>query len=102
MIKYKAVKEVPFFLRENKIINGKLFIYTVQPDAPVNLTLETKTSASITNLWAKWSPPPIADVRSNSHVYHYELRLKTEEMEEWEVMGKYIYCVNALLMSCLV
>uniref|UniRef100_A0A8V5H4Y1 Prolactin receptor n=1 Tax=Melopsittacus undulatus TaxID=13146 RepID=A0A8V5H4Y1_MELUD len=59
----------------------------VQPDAPVNLTLETKTSASITNLWAKWSPPPIADVRSNSHVYHYELRLKTEGMEEWETIS---------------
>ncbi|NXD74359.1 PRLR protein, partial [Eolophus roseicapillus] len=59
----------------------------VQPDAPVNLTLETKTSASITNLWAKWSPPPIADVRSNSHMYNYELRLKTEGMEEWETIS---------------
>ncbi|KAM4639399.1 prolactin receptor [Amazona ochrocephala] len=59
----------------------------VQPDAPVNLILETKTSASITNLWAKWSPPPMADVRSNSHVYHYELRLKTEGMEEWETIS---------------
>ncbi|KFQ47235.1 Prolactin receptor [Nestor notabilis] len=58
----------------------------VQPDAPVNLTVETKTSASITNLWAKWSPPPTADVRANSHVYHYELRLKTEGMEEWETI----------------
>ncbi|NXA11799.1 PRLR protein, partial [Sapayoa aenigma] len=59
----------------------------VQPDAPVNLSLETKTSASITYLWAKWSPPPLADVSSNSHVYHYELRLKPEEKEEWETMS---------------
>ncbi|NWI85556.1 PRLR protein, partial [Pitta sordida] len=59
----------------------------VQPDAPVNLSLETKTSASITYLWAKWFPPPLADVSSNSHVYHYELRLKPEEKEEWETMS---------------
>ncbi|NXD82223.1 PRLR protein, partial [Halcyon senegalensis] len=59
----------------------------VQPDAPVNLSLETKTSASIMCLWAKWSPPPLADVSSNSHVYHYELRLKPEEKEEWEIVS---------------
>ncbi|NXO00301.1 PRLR protein, partial [Rhinopomastus cyanomelas] len=59
----------------------------VQPDAPVNLSLETKTSASITYLWATWSPPPLADVSSNPHVYHYELRLKPEEKEEWETIS---------------
>ncbi|KFM11542.1 Prolactin receptor [Aptenodytes forsteri] len=59
----------------------------VQPDAPVNLSLETKTSASIMYLWAKWSPPPLADVSSNSHVYHYELRLKPEEKKEWETVS---------------
>ncbi|NXK45787.1 PRLR protein, partial [Chauna torquata] len=59
----------------------------VQPGSPVNLTLETKTSASIMYLWAKWSPPPLADASSNSHVYHYELRLKPEEKEEWEIVS---------------
>uniref|UniRef100_A0A8C8A949 Prolactin receptor n=1 Tax=Otus sunia TaxID=257818 RepID=A0A8C8A949_9STRI len=59
----------------------------VQPDAPVNLSLETKTSAGIMYLWAKWSPPPLADVSSNSHVYHYELQLKPEEKEEWETIS---------------
>ncbi|XP_027490375.1 prolactin receptor isoform X3 [Corapipo altera] len=59
----------------------------IQPDAPVNLSLETKTSASITYLWAKWSPPPLAAVSSNSHLYHYELRLKPEEKEEWETIS---------------
>ncbi|KAM6034885.1 prolactin receptor isoform 1-T6 [Theristicus caerulescens] len=59
----------------------------VQPDAPVNLSLETKTSASVMYLWAKWSPPPLADVSSNSQVYHYELRLKPEEKEEWETIS---------------
>ncbi|KFQ12617.1 Prolactin receptor [Leptosomus discolor] len=59
----------------------------VQPDAPVNLSLETKTSASVMYLWAKWSPPPLVDVSSNSHVCHYELRLKPEENEEWETIS---------------
>ncbi|NXX15756.1 PRLR protein, partial [Podargus strigoides] len=59
----------------------------VQPDAPVNLSLETKPSAGIMYLWAKWSPPPLAYVSSNSHVYHYELRLKPEEKEEWETVS---------------
>ncbi|XP_074875559.1 prolactin receptor [Buteo buteo] len=71
----------------------------VQPDAPMNLSLETKTSASIMNLWAKWSPPPLSDVSSNSHVYHYELRLKPEEKEEWETIPvgvQTMYKVNRL------
>ncbi|XP_057899497.1 prolactin receptor [Melospiza georgiana] len=59
----------------------------VQPDAPVNLSLETNTSANLTYLWAKWSPPPLADASSNSHTYHYELRLKPEEKEEWETVS---------------
>ncbi|NXY23347.1 PRLR protein, partial [Atrichornis clamosus] len=59
----------------------------VQPDAPVNLSLETKTSGNMTYLWAEWSPPPLADVSSNSHIYHYELRLKPEEKEEWETVS---------------
>uniref|UniRef100_A0A8C5X4K7 Prolactin receptor n=1 Tax=Malurus cyaneus samueli TaxID=2593467 RepID=A0A8C5X4K7_9PASS len=59
----------------------------VQPDAPVNLSLETNTSANVSYLWAKWSPPPLADASSNSHVYHYELRLKPEEKEEWETVS---------------
>ncbi|XP_064032653.1 prolactin receptor isoform X1 [Pogoniulus pusillus] len=58
----------------------------VQPDAPVDFSLETKTSPSIIYLWAKWSPPPLVDVSSNSRVYHYELRLKPEEKEEWETI----------------
>lgn len=54
-------------------------------------------------LWAKWSPPPLADASFNSHVYHYELRLKPEEKEEWEVREKCIYFINSLFseFSCL-
>lgn len=61
----------------------------------MNLTLEAKTSASITYLWAKWSPPPLADAGSNSHVYHYELRLKPEEKEEWQEVREEKCCINA-------
>ncbi|NWW37644.1 PRLR protein, partial [Panurus biarmicus] len=59
----------------------------VQPDAPVNLSLETNTSANMSYLWVKWSPPPLAGASFNSHVYHYELRLKPEEKEEWETVS---------------
>ncbi|XP_008491670.1 prolactin receptor isoform X1 [Calypte anna] len=59
----------------------------VQPDAPVNLSLETKTSDSVMQLLAKWSPPQLGDSSSASHVYHYELRLKPEEKEEWETIS---------------
>nr|AGQ20433.1 prolactin receptor [Gallus gallus]AXQ60513.1 prolactin receptor [Gallus gallus] len=58
----------------------------VQPGSPVNLTLETKRSANIMYLWAKWSPPLLADASSN-HLYHYELRIKPEEKEEWETIS---------------
>lgn len=91
--KNKRTKEV-YFQRENWIINGKLFVCTVQPGSPVNLTLETKRSANIMYLWAKWSPPLLADASSN-HLYHYELRIKPEEKEEWEVREKYIKCIIA-------
>ncbi|NP_001290088.1 prolactin receptor precursor [Meleagris gallopavo] len=57
----------------------------VQPGSPVNLTLETQRYANIMYLWAKWSPPLLADASSN-HLYHYELRLKPEEKEEWETV----------------
>uniref|UniRef100_A0A8C2Y867 Prolactin receptor n=1 Tax=Coturnix japonica TaxID=93934 RepID=A0A8C2Y867_COTJA len=58
----------------------------VQPGSPVNLTLETKRSANIMYLWAKWSPPLLAAASSN-HLYRYELRLKPEEKEEWETIS---------------
>lgn len=69
----------------------------------MNLSLETNTSANMSYLWAKWSPPPLADASSNSHEYHYELRLKPEEKEEWEVREKCICFINALFseFSCL-
>uniref|UniRef100_A0A8C6YS25 Prolactin receptor n=1 Tax=Nothoprocta perdicaria TaxID=30464 RepID=A0A8C6YS25_NOTPE len=59
----------------------------VQPDSPVDLSLEMTTSAGVTDLWAKWSPPPLAENSSNWHVYHYELRFKPEEEEKWETVS---------------
>ncbi|XP_050799743.1 prolactin receptor isoform X4 [Gopherus flavomarginatus] len=58
----------------------------VQPDPPVNLSLQVIQSAGILYLWAKWSPPPLVDVRSGWLILHYELRLKSEEREEWETI----------------
>nr|QOQ57005.1 prolactin receptor [Pelodiscus sinensis] len=58
----------------------------VQPDPPVNLSLEVIQSSGIFHLWAKWSPPPLADIRSGWLILHYELRLKSEEGKEWETI----------------
>ncbi|XP_074923005.1 prolactin receptor [Chelonoidis abingdonii] len=58
----------------------------VQPDPPVNLSLQVIQSAGILYLSAKWSPPPLVDVRSGWLILHYELRLKSEEREEWETI----------------
>ncbi|XP_067401608.1 prolactin receptor isoform X1 [Emydura macquarii macquarii] len=58
----------------------------VQPDPPVNLSLEVIQSAGILYLWTKWSPPPLVDVRSGWLMLRYELRLKSEKMEEWELI----------------
>ncbi|XP_074851776.1 prolactin receptor isoform X2 [Carettochelys insculpta] len=58
----------------------------VQPDSPVNLSLEVTQAAGIFYLWAKWSPPPLVDVRSGWVILHYELRIKSEEKEDWETI----------------
>ncbi|NWR38857.1 PRLR protein, partial [Tachuris rubrigastra] len=61
--------------------------YIVQPDPPVNITLELKKSVNRKPyLVLTWSPPPLADVRSGWLTLEYELRLKPEEGEEWETI----------------
>lgn len=61
-------------------------ILTVQPDPPANVTLELKKPINRKPyLMLTWSPPPLADVRSGWLTLDYELRLKPEEGEEWEV-----------------
>uniref|UniRef100_A0A7M4FEP1 Prolactin receptor n=1 Tax=Crocodylus porosus TaxID=8502 RepID=A0A7M4FEP1_CROPO len=58
----------------------------VQPAAPVDLSLEVKQSAGTLYLWAKWSPPPLVNVRLRWLVLSYELRLKPEGKEEWQTV----------------
>ncbi|XP_014381566.1 prolactin receptor [Alligator sinensis] len=58
----------------------------VQPTAPVDLSLEVKQSAGILYLWAKWSPPPLINVRPRWLILYYELRLKPEGKEEWQTI----------------
>ncbi|KAM6228190.1 LOW QUALITY PROTEIN: prolactin receptor-like [Spheniscus humboldti] len=59
--------------------------YIVQPDPPVNVTLELKKPINRKPyLVLTWSPPPLADVRSGWLTLEYELRLKPEEGQEWE------------------
>ncbi|XP_021235022.1 prolactin receptor isoform X2 [Numida meleagris] len=61
--------------------------YIVQPDPPVNITLELKNPINRKPyLVLTWSPPPLADVRSGWLTLEYELRLKPEEGEEWETI----------------
>ncbi|KFW97055.1 Prolactin receptor, partial [Phalacrocorax carbo] len=61
--------------------------YIVQPDPPVNVTLELKKPINRKPyLVLTWSPPPLADVRSGWLTLEYELRLKPEEGEEWETI----------------
>ncbi|XP_054544374.1 prolactin receptor [Talpa occidentalis] len=59
--------------------------YIVEPDPPVNLTLEVKQPEDRKPyLWMKWFPPTLVDVRSGWLTLQYEIRLKPETAAEWE------------------
>ncbi|XP_045643187.1 prolactin receptor isoform X1 [Ursus americanus] len=59
--------------------------YIVEPDPPVNLTLELKQPEDKKPyLWMKWYPPTLVDVRSGWLTLQYEIRLKPEKATEWE------------------
>ncbi|KAM4875112.1 prolactin receptor isoform 2-T2 [Thomomys bottae] len=59
--------------------------YIVEPDPPVNLTLEVKQPEDRKSfLWIKWLPPTLVDVRSGWLTLQYEIRLKPEKAAEWE------------------
>ncbi|XP_021038627.1 prolactin receptor isoform X1 [Mus caroli] len=60
--------------------------YIVEPEPPRNLTLEVKQlKDKKTYLWVKWFPPTITDVKTGWFTMEYEIRLKSEEAEEWEI-----------------
>lgn len=67
-------------------MEGFFFLPTVEPDPPVNLTLELKQPEDQKlYLWIKWFPPTLVDVRSGWLILQYEIRLKPEKATEWEV-----------------
>lgn len=74
---------------------GKLkmsFISTVEPEPPRNLTLEVRQlKDKKTYLWIKWSPPNITDVKTGWFTMEYEIRLKSEGADEWEVSQNEVY-----------
>ncbi|XP_060047203.1 prolactin receptor isoform X2 [Erinaceus europaeus] len=60
--------------------------YIVEPDPPVNLTLELKQPEDRKPyLWMKWLPPTLVDVRSGWLTLQYAIRLKPEKADEWEI-----------------
>lgn len=60
--------------------------YIVEPDPPMNLTLEVKRpEGHKPYLWIKWCPPTQVDIRSGWLTLQYEIRLKPEKSSEWEV-----------------
>ncbi|XP_036165067.1 prolactin receptor isoform X1 [Myotis myotis] len=60
--------------------------YIVEPDPPINLILEVKhPEDQKPYLWIKWFPPAQVDVRSGWLTLQYEIRLKPEKANEWEV-----------------
>ncbi|KAL8203994.1 UNVERIFIED_CONTAM: hypothetical protein K2H54_065982 [Gekko kuhli] len=58
--------------------------FIVEPNPPVNLTLQWVDQAYASYLLLKWAAPPRADVRSGWLTLEYELRIKPEEGSEWE------------------
>lgn len=60
--------------------------YIVEPDPPTNLTLELKHPEDHKPfLWVKWRPPTQVDIRSGWLTLQYEVRLKPEKANDWEV-----------------
>lgn len=59
--------------------------YIVEPEPPMNLTLEIKQPEDRKPyLWIKWLPPTLVDVRSGWLTLQYSIRLKPEKSDEWE------------------
>uniref|UniRef100_A0A8C6WC21 Prolactin receptor n=2 Tax=Nannospalax galili TaxID=1026970 RepID=A0A8C6WC21_NANGA len=60
--------------------------YIVEPEPPRNLSLEVKWPKDRKPyLLIRWSPPNITDLRSGWFTMEYEIRLKSEETDEWEI-----------------
>lgn len=60
-------------------------VYIVQPHTPENVTVGVLEDEDGPFLRVSWEPPRKADTRSGWITLIYELRVKLEEAEEWEV-----------------
>lgn len=59
--------------------------YIVEPNPPVNLTLELKQPEDQKLfLWIKWFPPTLVDLSTGWLILQYEIQLKPEKAVEWE------------------
>ncbi|XP_072371685.1 LOW QUALITY PROTEIN: prolactin receptor-like [Scyliorhinus torazame] len=73
--------------RVGSIKSDPVFIdvtYIVQPDPPINVSLEMKARQGKPFLWIQWSPDMLADVQSGWLTLRYQLRLAASEVSEWE------------------
>lgn len=59
---------------------------SVQPHTPENVTVGVLEDEDGPFLRVSWEPPRKADTRSGWITLIYELRVKLEEAEEWEVL----------------
>ncbi|KAF6733260.1 prolactin receptor [Oryzias melastigma] len=59
--------------------------YIVEPNPPENLNVTIQNDKSWPFLRASWDPPKKADTRSGWITLIYELRIKLEEEDEWEI-----------------
>lgn len=81
---------------------GISFLFSVEPDPPRNLILEVKHQEDQKPyLWLKWFPPAQVDVRSGWLTLQYEIRLKPEKQNEWEVSQPRAFGRNHVLWQRL-
>ncbi|XP_068191402.1 prolactin receptor a [Antennarius striatus] len=59
--------------------------YIVKPNPPENLTATVMEDKGWPYLWLSWEPPRKTDTRSGWITLVYEIRVRLEEKEKWEV-----------------
>ncbi|XP_072227880.1 prolactin receptor a [Leuresthes tenuis] len=60
-------------------------VYIVMPNSPENVTVTVSEDKGWPFLRVSWEPPPKADTRSGWITLIYELRIKLEREDEWEM-----------------
>lgn len=73
-----------------------LCVPPVKPNPPEKVTVTVMDDKSLPFLRVSWEPPQKADTRSGWITLIYELRVKLEGVDEWEVT-KLFFLVRMLL-----